>query len=97
MRVRCFMRELRGDQTLSSVAARLGMAKGELSMIERGHQIPRDDEVPALEREYGPREEWYLPTIRRALAPDMPLCAGCGEELDPGARRSRRYHEECRR
>lgn len=65
-------------------------------MLERGHCVPKDDLVPAMELVYGPREAWYPMTLARSLAPDIRRCPVCGEELPPEASRRRVYHQGCR-
>jgi len=99
MRVRCYMRRARRTAGLSldQVMAATGLAKGELSMFERGHSVPRDDQIRRLTPIYGPPEQWYPPGVLRLLMPDLGDCAGCDDELDPDASRRRRYHNEhCR-
>jgi transcriptional regulator with XRE-family HTH domain len=99
MRVRTHLRRYRLARGLSirDVAALTGLAIGEISMIERGHGIPRDDQADALRSVYGPPSGWYPPTVLRALLPDLGDCPGCGDELDPDSSGSRRYHgTECR-
>lgn len=107
MRIRTHLRILRlgsapaaagsGHLSIGEVAALTGLAKGEISSFERGHAIPRDDQIPAMVRVYGPPEEWYPATVARALLPDLGDCPGCGDELDPDASGARRYHDEtCR-
>lgn len=90
------MRRLRGDRTLSSVAEAAGIAKGELSMYERGFALPPADHVGRLVPFYGNPSGWWPPSVLRVLA-DGNIGPGCGEELDPGASRRRIYHNEaCR-
>jgi transcriptional regulator with XRE-family HTH domain len=58
--VQCHLRGFRGDRTLQELAGRAGVSKGQLSQIEQGRSLPRDRDVPLLERAYGqPRSEWY--------------------------------------
>lgn len=83
--------------SLEDVRARTGVAKGELSMFERGHSIPRDDQVDHLRPIYGSPDTWYPATVVRALLPDLADCPGCGDELEPDASGARRYHDDdCR-
>jgi hypothetical protein len=102
MRVRTFLRELRGDRLLVDVerslrAAGVKLSRADLSRFERGQQIPTDQQATDLEQIYGPRSEWFPATVAHALAPDLDDCPGCGEPLDPSASRRRRYHgDECR-
>lgn len=71
MRVRCFLKELRGPASLRSVAEAAEMNAGELSRIESGSALPRDEDVPALERAYGvPVTSWYPPPVLLALEVD---------------------------
>ena len=97
MRVRTYLRRIRASAGLSlgEVSARTGIAKGELSMFERGHSIPRHPQVIALESVYGPARRWYPATVWRALVHDLGRCVDCGEELDPGDRLNRVHHEVC--
>jgi hypothetical protein len=101
MRVRTFLRQIRlskGDISIGSAAAATGLAKGEISSFERGHAIPRDDQVAALRFIYGDPSGWYPATVARALLGDLGDCPGCGDELDPDASGARRYHDDsCRR
>lgn len=99
MRVRSFLRPLRAAKGMSigDVCEVTGLARGEVSMFERGHSIPRDLQAAAMVAVYGDPRGWYPPGVLRVLAPDLADCAGCGDELDPDASRSRRYHDEtCR-
>lgn len=60
MRLRCRLRELRGDRSLRVVAEAAGLNRGLLSEIERGYRLPLDKHLPALERAYGaPASAWY--------------------------------------
>lgn len=78
MRVACRLREIRGDRALADVARRAGVHAAELSKIERGLALPRDEWVPRLELAYrAPRAEWYPAaftgadgTVLVALQPD---------------------------
>jgi len=97
-RVRTFMRARRGEMGLSLAAAsvRVRIAKGELSMIERGYLLPRAALVERIEQVYGPIETLYPAGVLHVVAGDIRRCPACGEELDPGASKQRRYHEGCR-
>lgn len=69
--LRCFLKELRGPVTLRSVAAEAGIAPGDLSRIEAGTYLPKDEDVPALERAYGaPITSWYPPVVLFAMESD---------------------------
>jgi hypothetical protein len=100
MRVRTHLRGIRLAQRLSITdvcEAVPGLARGEVSMFERGHSIPRDDQADRMVVVYGPVSGWYPATVARALVGDLTDCLGCGEELDPDAKASRRYHDDaCR-
>lgn len=67
-RLRCFLRELRGPVSLRQIAAQAEVNAGELSRIEAGLALPRDEDVPALERAYGaPITSWYHPQALLAM------------------------------
>ena len=95
MRTRTFMRLIRERQglSISDVHALTGLARGEISQLERGHLIPRDAQVARLEPVYGPPAGWYPRGLLRVLAPDLPECPGCNEALTPDASRRRLYHD----
>lgn len=97
MRVRTHLRRLRlqSGLSLTDVCVRTGLARSDLSRLERGHELPRDDQAEALALVYGPPSGWYPPSVLRVLAVDLRACASCGEDLDPGARANRRRHENC--
>lgn len=68
MRLRCNLRELRGDRTIAEIARAAGVPEPELSKIERGIELPRDEWIAPLERAYGhPFHDWYPPSVRQAL------------------------------
>ena len=68
MRVRCFLKEIRGPASMRSIAEAAGVNAGELSRIEQGTALPRDEDVPALERAYGKSiAEWYPPLVLLAV------------------------------
>lgn len=94
-RVRTFLRDLRGDLKLPEAAELTGVAKGDLSLIERGYLLPRRELVERLAGVYGDPAGWYPPTVAHALAPDPPACDRCGEPLPPSARANRKRHEVC--
>lgn len=99
MRVRTFMRlaRVRRGLSLDEVWTATGISKGELSHFERGHSVPREDQVPRLVPIYGAPSSWYPRTVAAVLMPDLGDCFGCGDELDPYARRGQRYHDaNCR-
>lgn len=98
MRVRCYLRRLRPDGlSLEDVRERIGISRAELSQFERGHSVPRDEQVAKMTIVYGGPSGWYPPGVLRVLMPDLGDCLGCGEELEPTSSRTRRYHDEtCR-
>lgn len=70
-RLNCFLRELRGPASLREIAEVAEVNPGDLSRIENGTMIPRDEDVPALERAYGaPISSWYPPLTLLALESD---------------------------
>lgn len=72
MRLRCHLREFRGKRTLKEIAAGSGVSMSVLSQLERGRMVPTDQEVTALEREYGqPVESWYPPRTLVAFEGDL--------------------------
>ena len=88
-RLRCFLRELRGPQTLRAIAEIADINPGELSMIESGQRIPRDMDVPALERAYGaPITSWYHPLALVALEFDDEALDALRERMHDAWRRS---------
>lgn len=100
MRLRSFLRDKRIAAGLSvrDVARITGLAVGEVSMIERGHQLPREEQVAAMRTVYGDSWTWYPVGVYTALHPEIRSCPGCDEELPPSASRQRVYHDErCRR
>lgn len=71
MRLKCKLRELRGDRPLRQVEAETSIARGTLSRYETGQQVPPDRHIPALERAYrAPWPEWYAPHVVIELTPD---------------------------
>jgi len=62
VRMRCYLRELRGARPINAAAEATGVNKGVLSMIERGRQLPTDSEALALAEFYGPAASWYAGT-----------------------------------
>lgn len=68
MRIRCFLPEIRGPRTLRAVAGDAGINPGELSRIEQGFALPKDEDVPALQAAYGaPVTDWYPPMALLAV------------------------------
>ena len=71
MKVRCYLREIRGRRGLRAVAKAAGVDRGTLSMIERGRMLPKDPWIEGMEAAYGaPFEEWYPPLTVRSLELD---------------------------
>lgn len=88
-RLRCFLRELRGPRTLREQAAKAGVNHGELSRIEAGIALPRDEDVPALEQAYGaPITDWYHPLVLVALEFDDSALEALRERVHEAWRRS---------
>lgn len=99
MRVRTHLRTIRKAHGLSigDVCQVTGIARGDISMFERGHSVPYDAQLPVMIGVYGPMDGWYPASVLAVLMPELRDCPGCGEELDPDASRRRRYHDErCR-
>lgn len=99
MRIRTHLRGIRTSRALSigDVCAATGLARGEVSMFERGHSIPRDDQVEQMVGVYGSPVGWYPASVLHVLLIDLRDCGGCGDELEPDASGSRRYHSDaCR-
>lgn len=68
MRVRCLLTTFRGPRSLRSVALAAGVNAGQLSMIEQGRLLPKDDEIPRLAEAYGVEfTKWYPPLVLAAL------------------------------
>lgn len=69
MRVATNLRAIRAaaDLSLREVTDVVGIAPGTLSMLERGRQLPADDQVAALELVYGPSETWWPDNVRALL------------------------------
>ena len=73
MRVPCHLREIRERAQLGirDIAETSGINRGTLSMLELGRMLPKDDQIPALERAYGkPIQEWYPPQVLLAITVD---------------------------
>ena len=71
MVVRCYLREIRGRRSIRKIAEASGVNRGTLSAIERGHVVPKDEQVEPMEAAYGaPFEEWYPPLVCRVLELD---------------------------
>jgi hypothetical protein len=93
MRVRTFLRELRGDRSLADAKRATDLDRGTLSRIERGRQFPTDEQAAMMTSFYGPADGWY--PQRPRLLRDLPRCERCGEPLPPTATRSKPYHDIC--
>jgi transcriptional regulator with XRE-family HTH domain len=64
MRIACLLRDLRQARELSlrDVERMTGIARTDLSKVERGRMLPRDEWLEALEQAYGAdRLTWYVP------------------------------------
>jgi transcriptional regulator with XRE-family HTH domain len=71
LRVVCYLRTIRANQTLTALAAESGISAGVLSMIERGYTFPTDEQADRLEHVYGrPRTDWYDRDVLLALQAD---------------------------
>ena len=72
MRLRCYLREIRGRRGLRQIAEACGVNRGTLSSIERGHTTPKDEWIDAMEAAYGaPFADWYPPLAVRVLELDL--------------------------
>lgn len=68
MRLRCFLRTIRGERPLREIARIANVNPGELSRIENGSAVPRDEVIPTLEQAYGALfPDWYPRTVLVAL------------------------------
>lgn len=77
MIVRCRLREIRGERTLTDIVAAIPadakIGKPQLSLIEQGRLLPRDRWLPLLEAAYGaPRADWYPVDVLIVLQADTP-------------------------
>lgn len=82
MRLRCFLREIRGTRTLREIAELSGVPQSELSKIENGIQVPKDADVEALVAAYqAAPTDWYGPLTLLALESDDAQIAGIRERL----------------
>ena len=71
MKVRCYLREIRGRRPLRRIAADTGINRGTLSLVERGRMLPKDDWIERMEEAYGaPFDDWYPAAARRVLELD---------------------------
>jgi transcriptional regulator with XRE-family HTH domain len=71
VKVRCYLREIRGRRPLRDLAEASGVNRGTLSTIELGRRLPKDEEIEPLEQAYGqPFEHWYPAAVTRALELD---------------------------
>lgn len=71
MRLPCYLRQIRGQRSLSAMAAESGVNKPELSRIEQGIGLPKDRDVAAIEQAYGaPEVDWYPPRVLLAVIGD---------------------------
>jgi transcriptional regulator with XRE-family HTH domain len=60
MKLRCVLRTIRGERPLREIARAANVNAGELSRIENGSAVPRDEMIPPLEQAYGAMfEDWY--------------------------------------
>jgi transcriptional regulator with XRE-family HTH domain len=68
VRLSCRLRDLRGDRTVREVAAEAGVSASLISQLERGRALPKQDDVPGLERAYGaPAHSWWPAVVVAAI------------------------------
>lgn len=73
VRLVCHLREIRGERSLTEISDLSGLARGTLSKIERGIELPPDRDVPALEAAYGASAAtWWPPEILLEIQKDEP-------------------------
>jgi transcriptional regulator with XRE-family HTH domain len=71
MRVRCYLREIRGERSLRSVAEEAGVSPAILSTLERGEGFVHDSDIEKLVAAYGASvADWYPPTVLLAVESD---------------------------
>lgn len=97
MRLRTFLRPLRGDRSITDVCEATGIARGWISMFERGHAVPSAEQATAMVAIYGPPETWYPRGVLDILVDDLGDCPVCGDELEPDYSRRRQLHVGCKR
>lgn len=82
MRLRCHLREIRGTRTLREIAELSGVPASELSKIENGIQVPKDESIAGLVRAYQAKPvDWYGPMTLLALESDDGQIAAIRERL----------------
>ncbi len=60
MRLRCRLREIRGDRPLRELESATGINRGELSRFERGVALPTEEQTLRLQDAYGvDHSQWY--------------------------------------
>ena len=71
VRVRCYLREIRGRRSIRRLAIATGVNRGTLSMVDRGRMLPRDEWIEPMEDAYGaPFADWYPALAVRCLELD---------------------------
>jgi hypothetical protein len=76
MRLRCYLREIRGTRPLRELVELckeqdVKVNAGELSRIENGIALARDDQLPALVAAYGANvDDWYPDLVLLAIESD---------------------------
>jgi transcriptional regulator with XRE-family HTH domain len=77
VRLRCFLKEIRGERSLRDITAHIEestghrLAPGDLSRIEQGIWLPKDELLPALVAAYGANvDDWYPDLVLLALETD---------------------------
>jgi transcriptional regulator with XRE-family HTH domain len=82
VKLRCHLREIRGTRTLREIAELSGVPASELSKIENGIQVPKDESIAALVRAYQAEPvDWYEPMTLLALESDDAMIVGVRARL----------------
>ena len=82
MKLRCYLREIRGTHTLREIAEVSGVPQSELSKIENGIQVPKDEDIPGLVRAYrADPTDWYPKLVLLSLESDDAQIAAIRERL----------------
>lgn len=68
MHVACNLRTIRGRRTITDIEKASGVARGTLSLLERGRLFPLEKHIAALERAYDAElHTWYPPFVLAVL------------------------------
>lgn len=71
MKLICHLRVARGSRTLREISEASGVRVPELSMIERGQLLPKDEDLERLASAYGVAPtEWYEKAVLLAVSSD---------------------------